>query len=172
MKYLIRLACFYLIYSCSPTRIVTDYDHQQNFSRFKTFDFYPEMNSGLSELDQKRVLSISESLLVSKGITRNQNADLYLNFKTILDNQSARNAIGVGVGSGGRGINIGFGGSIPVVISSTKLKITIDLIDVKKDDLVWQAIVNRKFNPNMSPNTKMHFFEEVLQKAFALFPPK
>lgn len=172
MNYIRLGVVLLLLASCGTTRVVHDYDEQQDFSVYKTFDFYPEMQSGLNELDQNRLLRVTEQTMVDRGFTKSDNPDIYINFKTTTFKEASQNSIGVGVGTGGNGVGIGVGGSIPIGRPQIFLELTVDFVDVKKDALVWQAIANKRYNPNASPNTKTYFFQAVLEKSFSKYPPE
>lgn len=172
MKRMIFLFVLLLLVSCGGTYTIYDYDEQQDFSIYKTYAFYPEMSSELSDLDQKRLLAVTEVAMQSKGFTKSEIPDIYMNFKTIINKTPSRNSIGVGVGSGSGGVSIGVGGSIPIGGPETFLELTIDFVDVKKDELVWQAIAERRFHPNASPDTRTNFFQKIIEKSLIKYPPK
>ncbi len=172
MRHLILLFLAFILVSCGGAYVVHDYDEKQDFLEYKTYAFYPEMVSGLSDLDQKRLLMVTENEMKAKGFIKSEAPDIYINFKTSSSEKASTNTIGVGVGSGGGGINIGLGGAIPVGGSQTILELTIDFIDVKKDALVWQAITERRFHPNASPNTRTNFFQQIIKKSMNKYPPK
>lgn len=172
MKPIIFFVFIGLLCACGSTYVVHDYDEKQDFSVYKTYNFYPEMNSGLSELDQKRLLSVTDLLMKNKGFTWSENPEIYVNFKSVITKEASGNSIGVGVGSGGgRGVNVGIGGNIPIG-TNTYLELTIDFVDVQKDELVWQAVAKKRFYPNASPNTKTDLFEKMVKKSLEKYPPE
>ncbi len=172
MKPIVLFIFMLVLCSCGGTYVVHDYDEKLDFSGYKTYNFYPEMDSGLSELDQKRLLLVTESLMQTKGFTRSETPEIYINFESTVTKEASGNTIGVGVGGGNRsGVNIGVGGNIPIG-SNTYLELTIDFVDVKKDELVWQAIAKKQFHPNASPNTKTYFFQKVIKKSLDKYPPE
>ncbi len=172
MKPIALFICIGLLCSCGSTYVIHDYDEKQDFSTYKTYDFYPEMNSGLSELDQKRLVAVTELYMKNKGFVRSQNPGIYVNFKSVITKEASGNSIGVGVGSGGgRGVNVGIGGNIPIG-SHTYLELTIDFVDTQENELVWQAVAKKRFHPNASPDTKTGFFEKVIKKSLEKYPPE
>ncbi len=172
MRSITFLILILLFCSCGSTYVVHDYDEEQDFSIYKTYNFYPEMDSGLSELDQKRLLLVTEPLMQTKGFTRSETPEIYINFKSVVTKEASGNTIGVGLGGGGgRGVNIGIGGNVPIG-SNTYLELTIDFVDVNKDELVWQAIAKKQFHPNASPNTKTDVFQKVIKKSLDKYPPE
>ena len=53
-KYLLLCILVPLLASCGAT-VAVDYDVSQDFTGYKTYDFYPSIDSGLSQLDEKRI---------------------------------------------------------------------------------------------------------------------
>ncbi|WP_210199075.1 DUF4136 domain-containing protein [Aquimarina sp. U1-2] len=173
MKQLILVLAVILVCSCGTTNVVYDYDEQQDFSKYKTYAFFPDMNSGLSDIDQKRLISVTEAAMNSKGFTRSDIPDIFLNFETVFSKQASNNNLGVGLGGGGGGgINVGVGGNIPIGGPLTYLELTLDFVDVKNDALVWQAITRKRFYPNATPEKRRMFFQKVIEKALVKYPPQ
>lgn len=172
MKPIPLLVLIALFCSCGSAYVVHDYDEEQDFSIYRTYNFYPEMNSGLSELDKNRLVAITDSYMQTKGFTRSGTPEIYINFKSRVTKEASGNSIGVGIGGGGgSGVNIGVGGNIPIG-SNTYLELVIDFVDTKKDALVWQASTKKQFSPNASPNTKIYIFKKIIEKSLAKFPPE
>ena len=172
MKQSIILFIGIVLVSCGSTYVAHDYDEKQDFLAYKTYNFYPQMDSGLNDLDQKRLLEVTETAMQEIGYTKSETPDIYINFKTKTIKEPGRNSIGVGVGSGGGGVSIGIGGAIPIGGPLTFLELTTDFVDVKSNELVWQAITEKRFNPNGSPNAHKDFFTKVMKKSLAKYPPQ
>ena len=56
MKNIRFIPLLLLIASCAPIRVTYDYERTANFSKYKTYNYYSDINSGLSDLDTKRLL--------------------------------------------------------------------------------------------------------------------
>ena len=67
MKIISFLLVVFLMMSCAPIKVNYDYDSATNFEKYKTYNYYPNMNTGLSDLDTKRLLDVSESSYNPKG---------------------------------------------------------------------------------------------------------
>lgn len=161
------LSCLFA--ACGTARI--DYDRNTDFSAYRTFDFYPEMNSGLNQLDEKRVIAQTEALLVSRGFVRSENPDMYINIFTRQYETPYNSSVGIGIGSGGRRGGIGISGGIPIRSNSMTQEITFDLIDAGKDDLFWQGIYEAKVGNNTSPEARERMYRKVVEKVFGKYPP-
>lgn len=165
------LACT-VIYSCGGPRAVYDYDEQANFDSFSSIALYPEMRTGLSELDQDRLLSSLENLIAARNLSSTENPDLYLNVYTEQYQEPNRTNVGVGIGGTGRNVGVGVSGGIPLGGPKTFIRFTFDLIDVRTDDLVWQAVVDSKFDFSASPQERQQRFDKIVEEALDGYPPK
>ena len=172
MKLLRILLFCVLISSCNSPRAVYDYDQQAEFSQYNTYNIFPEFNSGLSQLDERRLLSSLENALQEENLSEAANPDLYLNVYTEEFREPSRNSLGVGVGGGGGNVGVGVSGGIPIGGPETYLKLTFDLIDARNDALVWQAVVESRFDLNASPEKRQKRFHKIVQKALKGYPPK
>ena len=83
-----------------------------------------------------------------------------------------RSRLGIGIGSGGGNVGVGVSGGIPIENNKVILEITIDFINVAKDALIWQAVVESKLNPKASPEERRVLFNKIVQKALEGYPPE
>lgn len=158
--------------SCSSTNAVYDYDQEVNFSNYNSFAIYPEIRTGLSELDEKRLLNSVEKEMRERNFSTSPSPQLYLNIYTEQYQEQSRNSLGIGVGGTGRNVGVGVSGGIPIGGPETFLRLTFDLIDVSNDALVWQAVVDSKFDFNSSPEDRQKRFDSIVQEALKGYPPK
>ena len=172
MKALKIFFVFLLFASCNTPQAVYDYDQEVNFSTYSTYALFPDFQSGLSQLDEKRLLASLENQLQQEGFSSSSEADMYVNVYTDEFHEQNRNSVGVGIGGGGGNVGVGVSGGIPLGGPETYLQITFDFIDVKDDALIWQAVVESKFNPDASPQQRQAQFDKIVQKALEGYPPK
>lgn len=167
---LIFITC--LVVSCNAPRAVYDYDQHVSFDQYSTYSLYPELQSGLSQLDERRLLSALEDQLREIGFSRSASPQLYVNVYTEEFRESSRNTLGVGIGGGGGNVGVGVSGGIPLGGPETYLRLTFDFIDVADDSLVWQAVVEGRFDPNAKPEERRKTFGRIVRKALEGYPPK
>lgn len=167
---LIVIAC--LVVSCNAPRAVYDYDQHVSFDQYSTYSLYPELQSGLSQLDERRLLSALEDQLQEVGFSRSANPQLFVNVYTEEFRESSRSSLGVGIGGGGGTMGVGVSGGIPLGGPEMYLRLTFDFIDVADDSLVWQAVVESKFDPNAKPEERQRTFSRIVRKALEGYPPK
>lgn len=173
MKYITLILVTGLLVSCGGPKPLVDYDRQANFSSYNTYAVYPQIDTGLSQLDDKRLLNALEQAMRAKGFTKSDTPDIYVNIFTSQFQDRNRNSIGIGIGSGGGNVGVGVSGGIPIGSQVVNyLILTLDFIDKSSDDLVWQAKVEEKFNLRANPEQRAKFFKVVLEKAIKQYPPK
>lgn len=158
--------------ACNTPRAVYDYDQQVDFQHFKTYALFPDFRTGLSQLDEQRLIRSLDAKMQSKGFTRADSASIYVNVYTESYEQDNRSRVGIGVGGGGGNVGVGIGGGIPVGTMDNYFKLTFDFIDVKDDKLVWQAVVETPFDLDASPEKRQERFDKIVGKALEGYPPK
>ena len=157
--------------SCSTVRVNYDFDKSVDFTNYSTYNYYPEMETGLSDLDSKRLFNAIDSTMQLRGILLSEEPDFYINIQSksfITPNNST-----VGVGIGGTSGNVGGGVSLGVPLGGSNLEreLIFDLVDSQKDALFWQAISLSNFNENSSPGTREKKLYEIVTKVFSKYPP-
>ncbi|TVZ26968.1 uncharacterized protein DUF4136 [Gillisia sp. Hel_I_86] len=171
MKNLKHLFLLLIVSACNAPRATYDYDQNMEFNSINTFQIYPDLKSNLSQLDEQRMLSVLDSEMNKIGFTTSESPDVYLNFYSTSYEEPSRNNIGIGVGGTGRNVGVGVSGGIPIGGSNTYLRVTFDLINVKTDALIWQAIVESPFDRNGSPAERENQLRTMFQKALKGYPP-
>ncbi len=169
-KYLFLLA---FVTACNAPQAVYDYDNEVQFNSLSTYQIYPDLKSNLSQLDEQRLLEILSSELNTVGFSQaSDSPDVYLNYYASSFETPSQNNIGIGVGGTGRNVGVGVSGGIPIGGTNTQMRITFDLINVKTDALIWQAIVDSPFNMNASPEKREEQLRLMVNKALEGYPPK
>tara|TARA_R100001369_G_scaffold11429_1_gene24911 strand:+ start:39193 stop:39720 length:528 start_codon:yes stop_codon:yes gene_type:complete len=168
-KYIFLLS---VLTACNTPHAVYDYDQQVQFNTLSTYQIFPELNSNLSQLDEQRLLSILDTEMKNVGFAQASNApDVYLNYYATSFETPSQSNIGIGVGGTGRNVGVGVSGGIPIGGPNTQLRITFDLINVKNDALIWQAIVDSPFDMDASPEKREEQLRTVVKKALEGYPP-
>lgn len=160
-----------LLYSCGTT-VGYDYDTQKDFSTYESYNYSPTLLSGLSELDEKRIILITDSILSEKGMIKTENPQLLINFYSKEFISNSINTIGIGIGNVGRTSSVGVSTGIPIGGKEVNQQLTIDFIDASQDALVWQAKTEGKYKEQASPRQKEKYFMNTLNKVFDKYPPK
>ena len=169
IKYIILL---FLVASCAPIYVNYDYERSTDFSKYKTYNYYSNMETGLSELDTKRLLDALDVKLTAKGLSLSDTPDFFIDIKTIEYQGSQRQTVGLGVGGGGRNVGGGVSIGLPIGQNNVNRQITFDFVDENKKQLFWQAVSESSFNPNATPEKREERLNAIAEKVLQKFPPK
>lgn len=159
-----------ILFSCGSA-VVVDYDSKTDFSNYRTFNFFPSIDSGLNDLEHERIVLALDSILPLKGLQREEEPQLYVNFYVSERITPSRSTLGIGFGTGGGNVGVGISGGIPVGGNEIEQQLTVDLIDVRNDQLIWQGILNGRFKEMSSPDQKKAYYENSIAKLLKQFPP-
>ena len=172
MKAIKFLFVLLLVSSCG-TVVNYDYETSTDFAQYKTYDYFSDMQTGLSQLDTKRMMRAIDAKLATMGMSRSENPDFYIDIQSEDVMNRNNSTVGVGAGGGGGG---GFGGvsvGIPINGNQNTRQITIDFVDKKQNErLFWQAVSESSYRENASPEKRQAYFDALVEKVFAKYPPK
>jgi hypothetical protein len=171
MRLFLFILCSVSLMSCG-TSVGIDYDTEKDFSKYITYNFYPNLKSGVSELDENRIIKITDSLLQEKGMVKSDNPQLLINFYASEYVSRSRNTVGVGFGSVGRSTSMGVSTGIPVGGNEINQQLTVDFIDAARDALVWQAKTEGSFKERATPEQRESYYKKTLNKIFKKYPPR
>lgn len=160
------LVITFFIASCVALSV--DYDRAVNFSQYKSYDFYPDIESGLNSLDNERIMTLVDSMLNTKGIVQSGSPQLLINFFSNAYVDDSGSSIGIGLG---KNLGIEIFGEIPIGSDKINQSLTVDFIDAEKDALVWQAVISSEYSISATPQEKEAYYRKLIQKAFKKFPP-
>ncbi|MFL1011800.1 DUF4136 domain-containing protein [Flavisericum labens] len=172
MKFLKIAIIAILIISCAPIRVNYDYDKQTTFNNYKTYQYYGNMETGLSELDNKRLLDAIDFQMATKGFTLSETPDFFIDIKSAEYQDPQRSTVGFGLGGSGRNVGGGISIGIPVAQSNVNKQLTIDFVDENKKQLFWQAVSEFDFDIKSSPERREETFNAVAEKMLSEYPPK
>jgi hypothetical protein len=168
--YLLVVCC--AIISCTAVRVNYDYDKATDFNNYSTYNYFSDIETGLSQLDERRLLKALDSALQAKGYLLAEEPDFLINIISSEFRQSATNSVGVGVGGTGRTIGGGVSVGLPIGGSGLARNIQFDFVDAQKDELFWQAKSESSFRENASPSVREEQLRKVVAKVFKKFPPE
>ncbi len=172
MKSIKTLLLLLIVASCAPIQVNYDYEKGTNFTQYKTYNYYSNMETGLSELDTKRLFDILDKRLNAKNITLSDTPDFYVNIQSSEYQEAQRNTVGVGLGGSGRNVGGGISIGIPVGQANINREIIIDFVDESKNGLFWQAVSESSFNPNATPEKREERLKAIVDKVLEGYPPK
>ncbi len=162
---------FVFFSSCNSWKFAAEYDHDVDFSTYKTFGLLswdPHNDKIMSKKTKKYMLtSIKEQLEARGYIYQEKNADLQVSVFAVVEEKTSYSAysdhyagyngygavaIGVGVGSGGAGVGVvGYGS--PSMYPYTAVThdyhvgtVVVDLLDDSKKVIVWQGVATGRID--------------------------
>lgn len=172
MKKIASIVLLTLFVSCGVT-VNYDYQKETDFTKYKTYHYFDNMETGLTELDSRRFFRQLNIALESKGFTMANDPDFLIDIKSsyFQDSQSS-SSIGIGVGGGGGNVGGGVSVGIPVGEGNMSRQIVFDFVDSDTEQLIWQAISTEPYLPENTPDARENQFKAVVAKVLEGFPPK
>jgi hypothetical protein len=149
-----------------------DYDRDTDYSKYTTYNYYSDMDTGLSELDAKRLLRAIDSTMRAKGFLLSEEPEFFINILSRSFQAPRNNTVGVGIGGSGRNVGGGMTIGIPVGSANVEREIQFDFVDSQKDELFWQAITVSSLRENSSPDEREKKIQDLVTKTLDKYPPK
>ena len=171
MRSIIALILIVFMSSCAPIYVNYDYEKNADFSQYKTYNYYSNIETGLNELDSKRLMNILDIEMKTKGFSLSETPDFYINIKSQEFQGVQQSSVGVGIGSTGRNFGGGLSMGIPIGQTNINREIIIDFVDESKVGLFWQAVTETNYNPKSTPERKEERFRTLVQKVLSGYPP-
>lgn len=171
MRYFLVLIVLLLV-SCASIKVNYDYDENTDFSLYKTYNYYSDIKTGLSELDTKRLFNALDEALQNQGFTLSDSPDFFIDIQSSEYQETNRNSVGLGVGGSGRNVGGGISIGIPVKQDNVNRIIQFDFVDESGKGLFWQAVSESSFNPKATPEQRNAQLQSIVEKVLKGFPPK
>lgn len=161
-----------LLIGCAPVRVQYDYDPGAVFGNYSSYNFKADLDTGLSELDEKRLLLAVGNALQNRGFRLSEDPDLILNIYSHLYEDPRQSTVGIGMG--GTGGNVGGGVSVGLPVNSGQLQreIIFEMRDARQGRPLWQAVSDDRFSEGASPEKREERFLAIATEVFKGFPPK
>jgi len=172
MRFVYGCSFFIFLVACSSVRVNYDYDKDANFSNYATYNYFADMETGLTPLDEKRLLRVLDSTLRTRGFLLSGEPDFFVNIISQEYKNAPQNSVGVGLGGTNRNMGGGVSIGIPVGGAQLERSIQFDFVDSQRNALFWQAIAESGFRPNASPSVREAQLRKVVEKVFSKFPPQ
>ena len=162
--------------SCASIQVSVDYDPDEDFTSYSTFDWLPQLSKQPGDyrfdnpLVEKRVYNAIEEVLTTKGYTKveDQPADFYVaHFFTVqqkLDIYTVNNRYYGGYGWG-------------ISAPETRVReyeegtLVIDVSDARDKELVWRGIGKGRLRRTSTPAQTTADIDTAVSEILANFPP-
>ena len=162
--------------SCSSVKISSDFDRTAGFSTYKTYSYTEEaLAIAVNDLNRNRLFNAIDAELAAKGFTKSaSNPDVLIDIK--LKGEQKQTATATSTGGYGYGYRYGWGGgfSTTTINYDTYVDGTlfIDMIDTKKNQLVWQGRGTKTIEPDASEKKREQNINYAVKQIFMKYPPK
>lgn len=160
-----------LVTSCASIRVSYDYEKTADFNKYKTYNYYQDIETGFNELDSKRLIKAMDANLQARGFKLSEVPDFFINIQSQQYHEAQSSSVGVGVGGSGRNVGGGVSIGIPIGQSNINRQIIIDFIDENGKGLFWQSVSESSFSPNASPSTREKKLKAIVEKVLSQYPP-
>jgi hypothetical protein len=130
------------------------------------------MQTGLSDLDTRRLLKALDSVLLTKGFQSSEEPDFLINIESREYRMPQNSSVGVGLGGGGRNLGGGISVGLPVGQANREREIIFDFIDTQKDALFWQAVSISSYRDNASPWEREKQLNKIVGRVMSKYPPR
>ena len=155
---------------CNAIYVYYDYDKEKTFDAYETYQFDLEFSKGLSDLDERRLIRYTDSVLKSNGLKPAAIADLFIQYHAEEYEAETGSTLGVGVGGTGGSLGVGVSGGIPIGSPSIHRRIVVTIIDRQKNEVIWEADSDSKIKEKITPPQRDAFFKKLTEKIFKKFP--
>ena len=172
MKLLKIILLLLLVSSCASIKVNYDYEKGTDFTKYKTYNYYSDLETGMNELDSKRLLAAMDSKLQSKGYSLSETPDFFINIQSSEYQNVQSSTVGVGLGRTSGNVGGGLSVGIPLGQSNINRRIIIDFIDENGNGLFWHAISESSYNPKASPEKREIALQAIVDKVLLQYPPQ
>jgi hypothetical protein len=150
-------------------QVKTDYDHNANFSQYKTYSWQKVQTKDPLLVD--RIKSAVNSALAAKGWKEvPAGGDVAVFAIEMTRNQQTLDTFYDGFGGGRRWGGFGGFGDATTTVETYKVgTLVIDLFDGKTEKLIWRSSSSDTLSDNADKNTKN--LDKGVNKMFQHFPP-
>ncbi len=159
-----------MVASAFAQQVKTDFDHQANFSQYKTYS-WQEIKTK-DPLWDSRIKSAVDAQLTAKGWTKvDSGGDVAIVAIATTQTQRTLQTFYDGMGGGWRWR--GFGGMGEATTTEEDYKegtLLIDMYDVKTKQLIWRSSAEDSLSNNADKNEKN--LDKGVAKMFKKFPPQ
>lgn len=171
MKRITYLLVAFLLVSCGA---YVDYDYEKttDFSQYKTYNYFTNMDTGFSQLDNKRLFRVMDAKLKSMGFIKSENPSFNIDIQSSAITNNITDNVAIGVGGTGNNIGGGVSFGIPVGAYAVQREVIIEFVDDSKNGMFWQAVTVLSQTSNNTPEKREAAFVKLIEKIFSKYPPK
>lgn len=170
------LAVALMLGGCSSSpKIYTNQDPTANFGDYKTFGFQAQLGTDgdqYASLASQYLKTATVREMTARGYKESPNPDITVNFSVMTEEKirtTQTPTAGGYYGYRGYGAWGGYGGYETRVTQYTEGTVNLDIIDVSKQQLVWEGVVVGKVTDEVRENLQA-VCDEVVTEILATYP--
>jgi hypothetical protein len=176
MKLITPILIVALTVACSSLKVTYDYDKQNDFTRYKTYNFTQEsLNMGINSLNRDRLLRAIETELAAKGMTKAENPDVLVDLHVKAEQKVDATATTTPTYGYGGPWRYGYGGGF----STTQINyneyiegtLFVNMVDASTTKIVWQGRATKTIDEDASPETREKNINYAVKQIFSKYPP-
>jgi hypothetical protein len=142
-----------------------DYDHNADFSKYKTFSWIKEPVTPQDPLMKRRIIDGINGQLMAKGLRLvDSNGDLAVSVNVATQQKQTLNTFYDGFGPWAWGM-----GGVATVETFTEGTIVADLFDGKTKKVVWRGVATKDISSKPGKVTQQ--IDKAIEKLFKKYPP-
>ena len=153
-----------------------DFDKTATFAEYRTYALRDGTPSGQALFDN-RVVAAIDAQMALKGFKKvTATPDVFIVSHVALDEQKDITSYSMGTGYGPYGW--GYGGGWGSTTTDVRVRniiigtLAIDMVDAKKQQVVWRGLGTKEINPNAKPEKREENVNKAVEKIFKNYPPK
>src|SRR5690606_14054709 len=79
-----KSASIFFLFICLSCGVTVNYDYEKStdLSKYKSYSYFTNMNTGLSEFDSKRLFKAVDHTMALKGFTLSEDSDFIINIES------------------------------------------------------------------------------------------
>jgi hypothetical protein len=166
------LAAVLVAAGCSSMSVHSDYDHNVDFSKYRTWSWLPKKSesmdtgAGISPIVKRRIADAIGEELSAKGFQKASSPDFYVVFFAGVQQRQELRSSGPVYGPYGYGF--GWGATDIYTYTYEEGSLVIDVVDAKKNEAVWRGTASGVVGRDSGDGQKV---DEVVRKVLMSFPP-
>lgn len=154
-----------------------DFDHAITFGEYRTYSWAPAPDAAEgsffpNQLMRERIIGFVEEALGAKNLKRvTSGGDLEVRYRVTIQQDPVYTTFGDGWGPGW-GWDWGWGSGISTTTVQTFYEgtLVVDLVDVKRNKLIFQGVSTQDISSKPEKNTKKFF--KAVNEIFEKYPPR
>ncbi|RFN58691.1 DUF4136 domain-containing protein [Marixanthomonas ophiurae] len=168
MKYVLSFYMLLVLVSCSTTMDV-QHDKTIDLSSYKTYSFYPTIDSNLPEEETKRVLQVIALQLYKQGYEKSKTPDFYVNF--FVEENSSYRPISSEEKNNYTETRKEKADTNRIYLKTIAIDqlLYLDIVDVKKDQLAWNVVIKGFIEEPITDERLFQYYSERIEKALKKF---